>query len=311
MAVRISIGLVITFVMLAIAGRRFFWLGRLITSGQPAVPSRAKDIPKRLKAELVEVAGQKKLLQWSVPGTAHFFTMWGFTVLILTIIEAFGCLFQRNFHIPIIGTWGPIGFLEDFFAVAVLVSLVTFVVIRVKHSPKRENRRSRFFGSHTGAAWLVLLAISGVIISLLLYRAAQVNTGNFPYGWAAFASHGLAKALAPLGTGVNSVIETTAEALPITWSAFCLAVITGGLMFSSNAVAYAHNGFFQTKMALIGFAGLNMMVYHSFVARGAASWHTASSTPLRARLVGGVSLALWIAVAACGRWVGFTINAPT
>ena len=109
----------------------------------------------------------------------------------------------------------------------------------------------------------------------------------------------------------RSVIETTAEALPITWSAFSIAVITGGLMFSSNAVAYAHNGFFQAKMALIGFAGLNMMVYHSFVARGAASWHTASSTPLRARLVGGVSLALWIAVAACGRWVGFTINAPT
>ena len=228
MAVRISIGLVITFVMLAIAGRRFFWLGRLITSGQPAVPSRAKDIPKRLKAELVEVAGQKKLLQWSVPGTAHFFTMWGFTVLILTIIEAFGCLFQRNFHIPIIGTWGPIGFLEDFFAVAVLVSLVTFVVIRVKHSPKRENRRSRFFGSHTGAAWLVLLAISGVIISLLLYRAAQVNTGNFPYGWAAFASHGLAKALAPLGTGVNSVIETTALLANI-------AIIMGFLVF----VAYS------------------------------------------------------------------------
>jgi hypothetical protein len=34
-------------------------------------------------------------------------------------------------------------------------------------------------------------------------------------------------------------------------------------------------------------------------------------TPLRARIVGGVSLALWIAVAACGRWIGFTINAPT
>jgi uncharacterized membrane protein len=114
-----------------------------------------------------------------------------------------------------------------------------------------------------------------------------------------------------LRSRARSVIETTAEALPITWGAFSIAVITGGLMFSSNAVAYAHNGFFLAKMALIGFAGLNMMVYHSFVARGAASWHTASSTPLRARLVGGISLALWIAVAACGRWVGFTINAPT
>jgi len=109
----------------------------------------------------------------------------------------------------------------------------------------------------------------------------------------------------------RSVLETTAEALPITWSAFALAVLTGGLMFSSNALAYAHNSFFQAKIALIAFAGLNMLGYHLVLGRGAASWHTAALTPLRARLVGGVSLALWIAVAACGRWIGFTINGPT
>jgi hypothetical protein len=113
-----------------------------------------------------------------------------------------------------------------------------------------------------------------------------------------------------LRSRARSVLETMAEALPITWTAFSIAVVTGGLMFASNAVAYAHNAFFQAKIVLIGCAGLNMLVYHSYVARSAASWHTASSTPLRARLVGGVSLALWIAVAACGRWIGFTINAP-
>lgn len=109
----------------------------------------------------------------------------------------------------------------------------------------------------------------------------------------------------------RSVLETQSEALPITWTAFALAVLTGGLMFSSNAIAYAHNSFFQAKIALIVFAGLNMLGYHLVVGRGAASWHTAALTPLRARLVGGVSLALWIAVAACGRWIGFTINGPT
>jgi Fe-S oxidoreductase len=227
-AVRIILGLGITFVMLAIAGRRFFWLGRLIASGQPAVPSRAKDIPARLKAELVEVAGQKKLLQWTVPGVAHFFTMWGFTVLILTIIEAFGALFWRDFYIPLIGHLAFIGFLEDFFAVAVLLSIATFIAIRVIHSPKRENRRSRFFGSHTGAAWLVLLAIFGVIASLLIYRAAQVNTGHFPFGQWAFASHGLARILHPLGTGVNSVLESTFLIVNI-------AIIMGFLVF----VAYS------------------------------------------------------------------------
>jgi len=109
----------------------------------------------------------------------------------------------------------------------------------------------------------------------------------------------------------RSVLETTAEVLPITWTAFVFALISGGLMFSSNATAYAHNGFFRIKMALLVFAGLNMLGYHLIVGRDAASWRTGASTPLRARLVGGASLTLWIAIAACGRWIGFTINAPT
>ncbi len=228
MALRIILGLGITVVMFAIAGRRFFWLYQLLSSGHSAVPSRFGDVPKRAEAEVVEVAGQKKLLKWTIPGIAHFFTMWGFTILLLTIIEAYGCLFQEDFHIPGIGTWNWIGFLEDFFAVAVLLSLVTFSIIRLKNNPKTKDRNSRFYGSHTGAAWLVLLAIFGVIASLLLYRAAQVNTGNFPFGWGAFASHGLAKLLEPLGTGVNSVIVTVALLLNI-------AIITGFLVF----VAYS------------------------------------------------------------------------
>ena len=109
----------------------------------------------------------------------------------------------------------------------------------------------------------------------------------------------------------RGVVETTSEVLPITWTAFAFALISGGMMFASNAVAYAHNAFFQAKMALVVFAGLNMLGYHFIVGRHAASWQAGASTPLKARLVGGASLALWIAIAACGRWIGFTINAPT
>ncbi len=227
MPVRLAIGLGVTAIAFAIAGRRLFWLYRLISVGQPA-PDRFKDVPKRIKAELLEVGGQKKLLQWTVPGIAHAMTFWGFTILMLTILEAYGALFDRDFHIPLIGQTAVIGFLEDFFAVSVLLALIVFTVIRIKNSPKRENRRSRFFGSHTTAAWLVLGMIALVIISLLGYRAAQVNTGNFPYGWWAFASHGIANLLRPLGTGVNSVLETVLLLVNIT-------VITGFLVF----VAYS------------------------------------------------------------------------
>ena len=99
------------------------------------------------------MAGQRKLLQWTIPGLAHFFTMWGFTILLLTIVEAYGDLFQKTSTFPGIGPWDWVGFVEDFFAVMVLVALVVFSIIRLKNAPSRKERQSRFYGSHTGAAW--------------------------------------------------------------------------------------------------------------------------------------------------------------
>ena len=210
MVLRMTVGLVLTVVALGIAGRRLWWLKRLAFSGQPA-PERVaavREHPGRDAAvETVEVVGQRKLLKWTVPGVAHALTFWGFTFLLLTIIESYGDLFSRTFALPWIGHWEAIGFLEDLFAVAVLAGILTFTVIRWRNSPEREGRASRFSGSHTSAAWLVLGMIFGVIATLLLYRGAQVNTGVFPYPHGAFASQLVGGWLAPLGAGVNSVLE--------------------------------------------------------------------------------------------------------
>jgi Fe-S oxidoreductase len=212
LALRIIIGLVLTVAAAAIAGRRLFWLYRLATSGQPA-PERLESVRKHpgrdAEVQATEVFGQRKLLQWTVPGVAHFLTFWGFIVLLLTIIEAYGDLFSKTFAIPGIGHWAFIGFIEDLFAVGVLVGLAAFTVIRLRENPRTEGRKSRFSGSHTGAAWLTLLMIFLVIATLLIYRGAQINTGDFPYPHGAFASQLLGHWLAPLGTSANMVIETT------------------------------------------------------------------------------------------------------
>jgi len=209
---RIVIGLVLTAAAAVLAGRRLWWLQRVARAGQPA-PERiaaVREHPGRdVETQATEVIGQRKLLQWSVPGVAHALTFWGFIVLLLTIIEAYGALFSRSFAIPVIGHWAVIGFIEDLFAVGVLAGLVIFAIIRLRTNPKRIGRDSRFSGSHTGAAWLVLALIFLVIATLLLYRGAQINTGYFPYAHGAFASEIVAHWLAPLGTGVNSVLETT------------------------------------------------------------------------------------------------------
>ncbi|CAN5608779.1 hypothetical protein BH09ACT7_BH09ACT7_23270 [soil metagenome] len=211
---RLALGLLGTAVVLVFAARRVQWLTKLIRSGQPISEEsgRKDDIPGRIKAQFTEVLGQSKLLKWSIPGIAHLFTMWGFFILATVYLEAYGVLFNPEFHIPIVGRWDALGFLQDFFAVAVLLGIITFTIIRLRSEPKEHGRESRFYGSHTGGAWLILFMIFLVILTYAIFRGASVNALGeaFPYGWGAFFSHGIAKLLAPLGHTANEWIETIA-----------------------------------------------------------------------------------------------------
>ncbi len=209
MLIRLVVGLGMTAVVVVLALKRVWWLYRLVMSGQPA-SGRTNDIGTRIWTQIAEVFGQRRLLKWSIPGLAHFFTMWGFFILITVYIEAYGTLFQSNFHIPIVGRWDALGFLQDFIALAVLAGITTFAIIRLRSEPKEYGRGSRFYGSHTGGAWLILFMISLVIVSFAIFRGAAANTGTLPYGWGAFFSHGMGVLMHPLGTAANEWIETVA-----------------------------------------------------------------------------------------------------
>ena len=228
MALRIAIGLAITVVGLGLVVWRAWFLYRLVSSGPPAVPPRMRDIPAQLKAELLDVFAQRKLLRRPLPGIAHFFVFWGFIVLLFTIIEVYGDLFSKTFAIPGIGHSPALGFFEDLFAVGVLVGLIVFTAIRIAKNPAREKRASRFYGSHTGAAWAVLAMIFGVISTLLIYRGAQVNTGDFPYGksWWPFASRSIGAAFSGFSHSTNMHIETTFILLQIAviWGFFAFVL---------------------------------------------------------------------------------------
>jgi Fe-S oxidoreductase len=208
MLVRTVVGLAMTAVALWFAGRRLWLLVRLGRAAQPVEPGRTRVDAARWRAVLVEVLGQRKLFRWTVPGIAHALVFWGFLVLGLTLVEGYGALFQRDFHLPVIGRAAWLGFLEDLFVVLTLGGVVAFARLRLWDRRSGIGRESRFFGSHLGAAWLVLFMIFNVLWSLLLYRGAQVNTGNFPFERGAFASQAVAWVLRPLGRTANDVIET-------------------------------------------------------------------------------------------------------
>ncbi|MGB8022169.1 MAG: (Fe-S)-binding protein [Candidatus Nanopelagicales bacterium] len=207
MMIRAAVGLVLIAGAGWFAVRRALFLYRLIRSGQPAV-GRTDQVPVRVEAEFTEVLAQRKLLKWSVPGLAHVFAFWGFLVLSLTVIEAFGELFFSSFAFPLIGTWPIVRFAEDLFAVLVVIGIAIFAIIRLRNDPAKEGRWSRFFGSHTSGAWLVLFMILMVVVTLLLYRGAKINAHGDEGMTGAFASQWVAALLEPLGQTANEWLET-------------------------------------------------------------------------------------------------------
>ena len=212
--IRLVVGLVMTAVVGVFALRRIWWLFGLVRSGQPAT-GRTDDIGTRIWTQIKEVFGQTRLLRWSIPGLAHFFTMWGFFILLTVYIEAYGVLFSPKFAIPVIGRWDALGFLQDSIALAVLAGIVTFAIIRLMQQPKEYGRESRFYGSHDGNAWLILFMIFNVIWTYALFRGSSVNNHNLPYGPGAFFSHAMGWVLHPLGHTGNEIAETVALLLHI------------------------------------------------------------------------------------------------
>jgi hypothetical protein len=109
----------------------------------------------------------------------------------------------------------------------------------------------------------------------------------------------------------HAVTRVTKDVLPLVWTAFGVAAVSGLLLFASKAMTYGHNFFFQGKLALLVLAGINMAVFHVLVSRDVERWgSTPHTTPLPAKIAGACSLCLWIAVVAFGRWIGFTLH-PT
>ena len=175
MWVRFVLGLLMTVVCLGIAGRRAFFLYRVGQKFQPLEAERRVDAGSAVRAEVAEVAFQRKLLRWTVPGVAHFLVFWGFMILLFTIVEAFIGLVKADFQIPIVGNFAWFGFIEDLFALLCVLALVVFTILRIQQAPKNLGRRSRFFGSHIGPAWFVLFMIFNVVWTLLAYRGASIN----------------------------------------------------------------------------------------------------------------------------------------
>ena len=101
------------------------------------------------------------------------------------------------------------------------------------------------------------------------------------------------------------VSELARRLLPWTWAAFAVQVVTGTLLFMSEAVKVYANPAFRLKMLLIFLAGLQALIFHRTVYRNVATWDDSEVLPAGAKAAGCLSILLWIGVVAAGRFIGF------
>ena len=106
-----------------------------------------------------------------------------------------------------------------------------------------------------------------------------------------------------LGVGLRGVpvSEVAGRLLPWALAGFAVMAVSGALLFYSGPVRASANIFFRVKMAMIGLAGINALVFHLTIHRRVAAWDRDATPPLRARMAGLFSLILWSGVVICGR----------
>jgi Fe-S oxidoreductase len=158
-------------VAVALAWRRAAPRVATLRAARPDDPGRTGATAERAGRELTHVIGQRKLFQRLVPGLMHAAIFWGFVVLLPTIAEAAIAIVDPDGHLPLIGDTTVFAWIVDVFAVAVLAGVATAIVIR------KVQRPDRFRGSHLGEADRILLMITAIVVSLLLWQATRVALG--------------------------------------------------------------------------------------------------------------------------------------
>jgi hypothetical protein len=101
------------------------------------------------------------------------------------------------------------------------------------------------------------------------------------------------------------VSDLTRRLLPWVWAGFAVQVITGALLFSSEAVKVYDNPAFRVKILLILLAGAQALIFQWTSYRNVATWDDSQVMPVGAKMAGCISILLWIGIVAAGRFIGF------
>jgi hypothetical protein len=102
-----------------------------------------------------------------------------------------------------------------------------------------------------------------------------------------------------------SVAQVLQPLVRITWLGFAVMVVSGFLLFWSEADKLYVNSAFRLKVLLLLLAGLNQWIFHATAYRQLAAAGVAARIPPQAKFAASLSLALWSGVIVLGRAIAY------
>ncbi len=97
------------------------------------------------------------------------------------------------------------------------------------------------------------------------------------------------------------------QLLPLTWAGFTAMFSSGIFLVWSEPLKCYKSVYAPIKLVLLILAGLNAMAFERGIYRKIADWDNASVTPVRAKMAGYFSLALWVGIVAAGRAIAYVM----
>ncbi|MFF3943490.1 (Fe-S)-binding protein [Streptomyces sp. NPDC001902] len=209
----IIVSLVLAVVGVALFSRAIAQIYRFVRLGQDVpADTRTDDWRARTVTVVREFLGHTRMNRWGVVGVAHWFVAVGFFSLVLTLVNAFGQLFQADWMLPVIGHWLPYEVFVEFIGLMTTLGILTLIVIRQLSRPGRAGRKSRFAGSNTGQAYFVESVILIIGLAIMTLRGLEGALAEVHgYEAAYFASYPLVAAFKGLSVGtLQNLVYLTA-----------------------------------------------------------------------------------------------------
>lgn len=86
---------------------------------------------------------------------------------------------------------------------------------------------------------------------------------------------------------------------------FGINVVTGSMFLAAAPFQYLYNESFYFKVAFLTVAGVNVAVFYLIFYRQIITLGSGDDAPRGARIIGGISLAMWVGVMVAGRLLTF------